>query len=96
MKKLVLNIINKFKPKQVELDVGEITLRPITWKEENECRILADQGNMIKESIYLVEVEKRITNLTPEQIDSLSRADGMKLRAAITEYLNEQSSDIKN
>ena len=82
--------------KKIKLSVGEVTIRPISWKEETECRILADQGNMMKESIFMAEVERRITNLKPEEVDNLSRADGLKLREEVRKYLNEQKGDSKN
>ena len=95
----------------VKLKVGEVTLRPLLWKEVKDCHALAEvHSGLMKNSVYYEEAEYRMAcelqytdaNYLEEiknsknKIDKLSQADGMKLRAVVKKMLKTDEEQAKN
>ena len=73
---------------EVELSMGKIPLRDLTWGEENDCYEVADSYNgNIKISTFWRKIEQFSTEKSVEWINGLSREDGLKLREAVKKKL---------
>lgn len=83
--------------KIIKLDAGDVTIRPLTWKEKKTCLQMAEIADgRIKETVYIAQVEYTITDKDNEWLDSLSIEDGEKLRAAVIKFINPKKGDSKN
>ena len=81
--------------KRLTLEAGDVTLRPLLWKEHKEITSLAEiHSGLMKNSIYFEEAEYRMVDKEKSWVDNLSKKDGEKLRLSVKELLD--SGDSKN
>jgi hypothetical protein len=81
---------------EIELSVGKILLKDLTWGEENDCYEAAEiHGGLIKNSIFYRHLEQKMTGKSKEWLDKLSKEDGSKLREAVKNKFESGDSSKK-
>lgn len=79
---------------EVELSMGKIPLKELSWGEENDCYEHADNGEFgMKISSFWRKVEQFSSGKSVEWINQLTRKDGLKLRKAVKEQFNKVKSE---
>lgn len=73
---------------RVELSIGVIYLKPLTYGMVNKCKQKSCiGGNIMNDPLFFELMDYELTNLSKKQIQQLSVADGNKLRDAIRDLL---------
>ena len=79
---------------EVELSIGKIFLKEITWGEELDCYEKSEIGNgQMKNTVFERYLEIAMTGKKKEWIDALNREDGLKLRKAVKQKFKESKSE---